>query len=317
MICRQLFVFTALFLGIATVGNAETQLNMGGSTNTSGFFPYYSAVATSINKANPDLNVTVISTGGLEKNSVLLQRGQLSFGAMSPDLISDAQEKGYEDFRVLWWTIPAIQNLMATTKSGITNIAEFDGKCFHPGMNGSSGQKSMLKILSALDIQPDLYMSDSGDAINAIKAGRCDGQMKATMVHGLDSASAELNLTTPLHPVGYSSEQIEKIKAGLPWMGFTDMPANVTDGSEPYTVHSIWIGFVTTTAMNEQTGYEIVKGMMEGIEDSRAAMSYLKDVDILQQTLEVATSPLHPGAVRYLREAGYDVPDALVPPEMK
>ncbi|MFV0385949.1 TAXI family TRAP transporter solute-binding subunit [Paracoccus sp. (in: a-proteobacteria)] len=317
MSVKAILAAGAFALSGTGIALAETQLNMGGSTNTSAFFPYYTAIANAISADAPDLNVTVVSSGGLAKNGVLLQRGELDFASLSPDLISDAEARGYDGFRTLWWSIPAIQNMMATEKSGITGISGFAGHCFHPGMNGSSGQKTMLNILKVLDIKPDLYMSDSGDAINAIKSGRCDGQMKATTALALDAASAELNLTTPLKGVGYDQAQMQAIKAAIPWISFTEMPADTARNDQPYFVHSIWIGFVTTRDLPEQTGYEIVRGMVSGLEEQRLALKYLNGVDIIRQTLEVADAPLHAGAVRFFREQGYDVPDALVPPEMK
>ena len=306
----------ATVFGSPTTAGAETQLNMGGSTTTSGFYPYYTAIANSISNASEDLNVTVVSSGGFAKNQALMMQGQLDFGGISPDLIADAQASGFDGFRVLWWTLPAIQNITATKDSGIDNIAGFAGKCFHPGMNGSSGQKNMMKILRALDVAPDLYMSDPKDAANAIKNGRCLGQMKATTGPRLDSATAELNLTTPLWPVGYTDKQITAIKAALPWMGFYTMPAGVIDGAPEYTVHAIWIGFAATAEMDEATAYEITKGMYEGLDQQRAALKAIAEVDLARQTLEVSEYPLHAGAVRFYREIGLEVPERLIPPEM-
>ena len=319
MFTRFRAVATAVLLvaPLASPAVAETQLNMGGSTNTSSFYPYYSALANGISANDDTLNVTVVSAGGFAANSVLLQEGDLDFGGISPDIIADAEEEGYDGFRVLWWTLPAIQNLMATKASGITNVVEFDGECFHPGTNGSSQQKNMMRILKVLDIHPDLYMSDSGDAIDAIKNGRCDGLMMATQAPRLDSASAELNLTRPLQPLGYTDDQIAQIREALPWMGFYEMPAGVVEGSDPYTVHAVWIGFTATDRMDEDTAYRLVKGMLESLPLQRSALPAIADVDIAQQTLDVAEQPLHAGAVKAYREAGYTVPDRLLPPEMK
>lgn len=307
----------ACVFGLVLPAAAETQLNMGGSTSSSSFFPYYTTIANGISVHSDALNVTLVSPGGFAANSTLLQEGELDFGGISPDLIADAREAGYDGFRVLWWSLPAIQNIMATVESGISNVAEFDGECFHPGMNGSSGQANMLRILKALEIEPNLYLSDSTDAINAIRNGRCSGQMRATINPRLDSASAELNLSTPLQPVGYSPEQIERIRDVYPWIGFYEMSAGVTEGSAPYTVHAIWIGFTATDRMDEETAYRIVTGMLASLDEQKAALPVIADVDIAAQTLEVSEYPLHAGAVRAYREAGYDVPARLLPPEMQ
>ncbi len=303
-------------LGMSTLPvAAETQLNMGGSTTTSGFFPYYSAVANGISSDSDEVNVTVVSAGGFSKNQGLLRSGDMDFGGVSPDLIQSAIDDGYDGFRVLWWTVAARQNMMAKAGSGVSNVADFDGKCFHPGQNGSSTQKNMLIILKALGVQPKLHMSDSKDAINAIKNNRCIGLAKSTTSARLDSATAELGVTTPLVGVGYTKDQMAVVKEALPWIGFVEMPGH--DGGEPYNVHAIWVGFAATDRMNEETAYAVTKGMMAGLEDQATAMSSIEGIDIAQQTLDVSEYPLHAGAVRYYREAGYTVPDHLLPPEMK
>jgi TRAP-type uncharacterized transport system substrate-binding protein len=119
---RAVATTVLLVAPMAAPAVAETQLNMGGSTNTSSFYPYYSALANGISANDDTLNVTVVSAGGFAANAVLLQEGDLDFGGISPDIIADAEEEGYDGFRVLWWTLPAIQNLMATKASGITNL---------------------------------------------------------------------------------------------------------------------------------------------------------------------------------------------------
>ena len=294
------------------------QLNMGGSTTSSSYYPYYTAVANSISGADNGLNVTVVSTGGFSKNAQLLQSGQLDFAGLSPDLIQDQIKKGNDNVRVLWWANPAIQTIVVRKDKKINDVMQLSELCFHPGMTGSSSQKSMGMIMQALDLKPKkLHLSDSADAINAIKNGRCDAQVKSMSGKSLDAATAELNLTTPVWPIGYTPEEQKKIKAQIPWMSFVTVPAGLVEGAPPYTTHALWVGFGALKTMDEQTAYNIVKGMWSGIEAQQAALKGIKGIDVMQQTLDVSDYPLHAGAVRYYRERGLKVPDRLVPPEMK
>lgn len=299
----------------ASVAHA-TQLNMGGSTTTSGFYPYYTAVANAISSNGSGLNVTVVSTGGFAKNSLLIQSGQLDFGGISPDLIQDQIDKGNDSFRVLWWASPAIQNIMIRKDKQVASVSALGSSCFHPGMTGSSSQKAMGKIMQALSLTPKLHLSDSQDAVNAIKDGRCDAQVKS-MSGRLDAATAELNLTQPMWPVGYTPEEEAKVKKALPWMSFVDVPAGIVDGAPAYRTHALWVGFVAPKTMDEKVAYEVVKGMWSGIEAQQTAMKSLQGIDVMKQTLEVSDYPLHAGAVRFYRERGLQVPDRLLPPEMK
>ena len=43
-----------------------------------------------------------------------------------------------------------------------------------------------------------------------------------------------------------------------------------------------------------------------------SAMSSVKNADFVEMTLKYATSPLHPGAIRYFKERGLSVPERLI-----
>lgn len=309
-------VLAAVSLGGATMAEAE-QLNMGGSSTSSGYFPYYTAVAKSITEASDDINVTLVSPGGFVKNLELIKKGELDFGGTSPALIASANAEGFDKMRVLWWVNPAIQNIMVRKDSGIKTLSDLNGKCFHLGKNGSSTQKNMLQILEILDIRPDLYLSDPKDAINAIKNGRCEGQVKSVTGNQLDGATAELNLATPLWPIGYTDEEKAKVKEAMPWMSFFELDPGMVEGAPGYSTHTIWVGFAGTTDLDEETGYKLVKGMMAGMEDQRAALKALAGLDVPSQTIRVSSSYLHAGAVKFYREMGLDIPETLIPPEAR
>lgn len=295
---------------------AETQLNMGGSTTSSAFYPYYTAVAASISKAWPDLNVTVVSAGGYAKNDAMMRQGQMDFAGVSPDIIDEAMKRGFQ-YRVLWYSSSAPQVMMVVKDAPIKTVSDLSGHCFHPGMTGSASEKYMMTVLRALGIQPKLHLSDPKDAISAIQNGHCLGQVKSISGTKLDAATAELHLTTPLKPVAYTDEEIAKVQKAVPWMGFTEIPAGIVEGAPAFKTHEISLAFAAPHTMSEDVGYKVVKGMWEGIDEQCAAFKTVCGIDMPKKTIENAKHPLHPGAVRYFRELGLEVPDRLLPPEMK
>jgi TRAP transporter TAXI family solute receptor len=307
-----------LLCALASIAQAETkQLNMGGSSTTSSYYPYYTAVANSISGSDEDLNVTVVSAGGFSKNVQLMNSGAMSFGGVSPDLIQDQIDKGNDTLRVLWWVSPAIQNIMVRKDMAPDQLSGLSDLCFHPGMTGSSTQKAMGLVMKTLKLRPELHLSDAGDAIDAIKDGRCDGQVKTFTGKQLDAATSELNLSVPMWPVGYSKEEQEKVKEGLPWISFVAVPEGIVEDAPAYSTHALWVGFAAPSSMDEDTAYRVVKGMWAGIESEQAALKAIQGINVLEQSLTASVYALHPGAVRFYREQGLDVPEALIPPEMK
>jgi TRAP-type uncharacterized transport system substrate-binding protein len=73
------------------------------------------------------------------------------------------------------------------------------------------------------------------------------------------------------------------------------------------------IGVSARPGLDEQTAYDIVKAVMEDEVEQVTAFPAVEGVNLAEQTLAYATSPLHPGAIRWFEEAGYDVPDRLRP----
>jgi TRAP transporter TAXI family solute receptor len=294
------------------------QLNMGGSTTTTPFFAYYSAVAETISRNDPGLNVTVVSTGGFATNVRQLISGQLQFGGVSPDLIEDAENANppFRDFRVLWWAVPAIQYIVVRADSPIRTLADISGRCFHAGMRGSSSEKNMLRIIRTLGYTPQLYPADAADAINAIRTGRCLGQARTGGLNNVDANTAELALTVPLRPIGYTAEEVAKIRAAIPWMSFRDMPAGVL-GAGPFTTHELMVGFAATTRLDPELGYRLMKAMHAGIPQQKEAFAPFRPVDLVAQTLGVKGMKLHAGTVRLFRELGHTVPDDMIPPEAR
>lgn len=311
---------TALLLTCAAAhisAAAEQQLNMGGSTNTSGFYPYYTAIANSVSNANEDINVTVVSLGGFVKNDKAMRKGEMDFGGTSADILADAEADGFDKYRVLWWAVPSFQNVMVRKDSGIKTMADLEGKCFNVGVPGSAASRLMINSLKAIGVQPEIQLSDSKSAINSIRDGRCLGQIKTMGGKTLDAASAALNVTTPLWPIGWTAEEKAKVKEAAPWVSFGTVKEGIVDGAPAYDVSVGWIGFAATSDMDAETGYKIVKSMWENIDDQAAAFKGVAGRNIPQITLETSAAPLHAGAVRYYREIGLDVPAHLVPAEMK
>ena len=255
--------------------------------------------------------------GGFVKGLDMLKKGELDFAGTSPALIATAAADGFDKMRVLWWIYPAVQNIMVRKDSGIQTLSDLDGKCFHPGKNGSSTQKNMLAILKVLDIAPRLHLSDPKDAINAIKNGRCDGQVKTIGGKQLDGATAELSLSTALSPIGFTPAEQKKIKAALPHISFFEVGAGIVEGAPLYSTHTLWVGFAATTDMDDDTAYKIVKGMMAGVDEQLSAMAALAGADVARRTMAASDNYLHAGAIRYYREIGLRIPDALIPPEAK
>ncbi|MCC7272268.1 MAG: TAXI family TRAP transporter solute-binding subunit [Alphaproteobacteria bacterium] len=309
----------AAALATAPLAAQPAQVNLGGSSTTSPFFAYYSAVAETISKRT-GINTTLISAGGYDVNMQQLRQGAMQLAGMSPDLINDAENdarRPFKEVRALWWATSAPQYIVVRADSGIAAMKDLNGRCFHPGMSGSSSEKNMMRILRALQITPKLHLSDPRDAIAAIQNRRCEGQVRSGSTGRLDAATEELNLGTPLRLIGYTPDEVAKIRAQYAWMPLVEQRADVLKGTPAFVTHEIPVGVVATTKMDADTAYRVTKAMWEGIADQRAAFKQIQGVDVPRKTMETQSALLHAGAIRYYRELGLTVPEAVIPPEAK
>jgi len=68
--------------------------------------------------------------------------------------------------------------------------------------------------------------------------------------------------------------------------------------------------------VDEEVVYLLTKTMFENLDYLKKvhkACNYIK----LENALSGLPVPLHPGAVKYFREKGIEIPEELIPPEMK
>ena len=79
--------------------------------------------------------------------------------------------------------------------------------------------------------------------------------------------------------------------------------------------------YVTTKALSEDIAYDLVTACLENPEFIgtiyASPMNDILDGKVRNWTAEVITAPYHIGAYRALIDAGYPVPDAMIPPEAK
>src|SRR5690606_18908995 len=71
-------------------------------------------------------------------------------------------------------------------------------------------------------------------------------------------------------------------------------------------------GIVTRANIPEETIYRMTKAFWENLDSRKGQIPVLKNIT-LENALEEANLPLHPGALRYYRERGLDIPKELIP----
>ncbi|SFU48333.1 TAXI family TRAP transporter solute-binding subunit [Halomonas korlensis] len=319
----------ALALILSNVGAAQgapERIAFGATALSSVHYTYSAAATKAINeKVGDKLEVTVMATGGAVDNLQRIRRGQINFGLGTYATIYQAY-KGIGKFegqanpklRGLWVHSPAMQAWVVRKDSGIKNLQDLQGKPFTPGQRGSATEQLVIQMLEALDIKPQLTRMSLSDAVDALKNGRTLGYAKAGGTASLDGTTLEVLATTPLNNLSFTPEQVEQIRTKLPFISFQTLKDGQIEGFPAFTTPVQVVGeFTTSDGMTEEQVMALLEGIVDNPDPQVAAFPSFGKLDVMQDSVDLISIPLHAGAVKFYRSRGIEVPERLVPPEIK
>lgn len=304
---------------------AKDRIAYGTTAQSSVHYTYAVAAAKAINDSDAGLDVTVISTGGAVDNLTQIGRGQIQMGLGTFATIYQAyaglgkfEGQAMPSLRGLWVHSPSTQAWVVREDSGVTDLAGLEGKPFTPGQRGSATEQLGIQMLEVLGITPDLQRLTLADAVDAVKDGRSIGYVKAGGAGTIDGTTLELQAFVPVRLLSFSDDQTAAVQKALPFVSFASYADGEVGGFPAFTVPVQVIGeFTTAEAMTEDQVIELLTAIADNVETQATAFPDFVQIDLLQDSVDLINIPLHAGAVRFYRSRGIDVPEALIPPEMK
>ncbi|MGY0400120.1 MAG: TAXI family TRAP transporter solute-binding subunit [Ostreibacterium sp.] len=310
-----------LWIGITVVTAsgtvfAQQRLAVGTTSSSSSQYGYYVAVAQVLKKAG--ISLQVIETGASLDNLRRLDRGQIDMGLVTTNIakLAAAGDKSIpqkSETQTLWIYAQLPQNIIVRSDAGIDSIAALNGKKYNPGIRGSATESTAERVFAAMDVKPDFVRGSTGDTVDAIKDNRVMGYVKSGVGYKVDGSTLDLASFTPVKILGLTDEQAKVISEKVSDVTLMDVPAGAIEGAPAYKTWSMGFATVVKPNFDEETAYRIVKAIFEDKEIQRGAFAVTGEFDLAQLTIDVATTPLHPGTIRYLEEKGYKVPDNLRP----
>jgi len=324
-----------MLFGIA-IGNVSAQetyyLNMGSTSSTSGLYAWCVGTASVINKADNNIITTVIESGAALDNLRRVKDGAFDFAlcvdsASAMQLykgISTFEGEGWEPIRWLFLRNAIVNRLYVRDDSDIKTFTDLSGKKFCPGLPGASSTSNFINFDKTVGIGIDLVPAALGDAINLFTQGKIVGLQKSSGLSSLDSSLIEVNLRNPLAAVGYSEDDMKKIRAEYPYILFFETPAGSIlelPNNPAIMEEGQVVGAVASSNVPEEVGYEIVKAYVEGFDEVAAAYPGIKGWDPISDAFELIAPggeiPIHAGLYKYCLEKGIEVPERFIPPESK
>ena len=318
----NLSLWTVFMLAVvlAVPSMAAQKLLIGSTSASSSHYGYFVAVSQVINQEVADVDSSVVETGAAVDNLRRIARNQIDLGLATTNVLSQAYF-GKEGFKgravkskLLWVYVIAPQNAIVRKDAGLSSLAELEGQRFNPGLKGSASEKTTEAVFKVLGIQPDYVRGSTTDIVTAVKDNHIRGYVKSGAGMKIDASSRDISTFTPVTILSLDKDQAGRIREALPELSIVDVPAGAGPDIGAYTTWGFAVGCSASLNLDEDVAYRIVKAVCEDKTLQASAMASVKGADFVEMTMKYATSPLHPGAIRYFKEIGARIPDRLIDP---
>ena len=294
---------------------AETKVTYKSAKTASSYYQMAVQIAEAIKAGTDgDIIVTVEESQGSVQNVMEVRaRGGDYVFTTPPALVRLAQGekamfegKGHPQFAEIraLFPIPSLtMHFVMRADSGVSDFADLEGKKILLG-KGSFGAREGEKYLGLFGLEGKVELADVelSNAVPALKNGQIDGFVTAGSfpAPNVIEAAASTGVTV----LSLDDDQIAKTKRAK-----LVIPAGTYTGQDaPITTTSLPVVAYTTTAMDDDTAYQLTKTFWE----QKAAMSegaaWWNGVN--EGLMENITGQIHPGALRYYKEAGFPLTDA-------
>lgn len=312
-------LFGATILASAALSAQADDLLIGSTSASSSHYGYFVAVGQLINENAEGVNATIVETGATVDNIQRMARKQIDLGLVTTNVAQHANagtnafEGNAQDLRLLWVYTGAPQNVVVRADAGVDSLEGLAGIKFNPGIKGSATESTTEAVFNTLGLTADYVRGSTTDIVNSIKDNRIVGYVKSGSGNRLDGSTMDIATATKISILGLSTEQAETLRAGMPDISVVDIPAGAADGTPAYTTWSFGVGVAAPASMDDDTAYKIVSTIMSDESAQANAMTSLKDVNLADMTVKFGTIALHPGAVRWFKEQGIELPEKLLP----
>jgi len=300
---------------IASGAHAETRITYKSAKTSSSYYQMAVQIAQAMKAgSNGNIIVTVEESQGSVQNvmEAAIRPGNYVF-TTPPVLVRLAQKqkamfknKGnpkFNDIRALF-PIPSLtMHFVMSTKSGVKDFSGLEGKTLLLG-KGSFGAREGAKYLKLFGLEGKVKLAnvELSNAVPALKNGQIDGFVTAGSypAPNVIEAAASTGVTI----LSLSDAQIKKTRRTK-----LVIPAGTYAGqSKPVTTTSLPVVAYTTTAMDDATAYALTKTYWAQKANMGKAAAWWNGVN--KGLMKNITGKIHPGALKYYKQAGFPITDA-------
>ncbi len=294
-----------------------TFITIGTGGITGVYYPTGGAIAKIVNKKKDvyGIRCTVESTGGSVFNVNAIMAGDLQFGVVQSDrqfqainALAEWKDKGkQEDLRAVFSIHPESITLVAAVDAGINDIMDLKGKRVNIGNPGSGQRQNAIDALEAVGIDYKTDMNAEGIKASESASLLQDGRIDAFFYTVGHPSGSIKEATAGARKVRFASiTGIESLLAKYPYYAKAYIPVKMYPGAENtenVDTFGVKATFVTSAKVPDDVVYAVTKEVFDNFDDFKK-LHPAYAVLTKEGMLEGLSAPLHPGALKYYKEAG-------------
>lgn len=310
-------VLVALLACTGGGGDEPTVLGIGSGSSLGGYAATARAIARVVNPGEADqgFRLSSVETAGSVANVEGVLSGELAFGLAQADVVLQAvngegpwQEKGAQrELRSLFTLYTEVVTIVAARDAGIRTTRDLVGKRVDIGHPDSGAHRNAVDVLDALGIdwrgELVVYEQKTDDRVTMYLDNALDGFFH-TVGHPTNDILFAVNSRSGARLVAI--EGVDALLAKHPEYVRVTLPPDLYAGlanEEAVVTVGVPVVLVTSTSLPDETVHALTRSVFD-------RLAALGEHDALLQGLDRGrmargtNAPLHPGAERYLREAG-------------
>ncbi len=325
---RLLAVVLGLMLSAAAWAAPTTFVTIGSGSTSGLYYPTAVGIARIINEADLNVRANARSTGASVFNANAIGQGSLQMGMMQNNIAYYAYNgtgvRAFENNRIdnlrgIIALYPESIHILARKDAGIESVADFAGKQVYVGDVGSGTEADARNIMGAYGLSFDdlqtAVRGSSGSAVGLLRDGRIDAMFYTV---GLGSAAiTEAAQTAPITIVSISGEELDKLQQEYAFYTPFTIPGGTYPGiDEDAQTVTLKAMLGASADLPEEAVYAFMNTLWNEKLDTFYSDVQNPNLDkffTVEKGLQGMSIPLHPGAVRFFREQGVEVPSDLMP----
>jgi TRAP transporter TAXI family solute receptor len=305
--------FAALSLMFASSAIAETYLSIGSNPVGNTAYQWAAGISELVNKNVSGVKAAAEGTKGYVANVQLMLDGKVEAGFSNTRLAYEAHHaqgsyEGQKKGQIVGWMSvkPIFMQVVVKADSDIKSLSDLRGKRVGMGQPGGTSMLDADLLMETVGLTPGQDFTEFRVKLPTMVDMLGDNQLDALIWSGTPPMPPVIKLKSQ-HDVRFLDiprDISEKIMKVSPAYTKGDLKANVY-ADQPNEVKSYMLGNVLLIKADvpEEIVYQATKAVMENLDFMASVHPAWKTVE-KDAIVNGFTIPVHPGALRYYREAG-------------